>query len=314
MKHLLYIAGSLLMLMLVAACSEDDIIVSNRETNWLVVSDNPTTELDRTRYEIFKSTGIPIYYNDTIGQEERTTLAGQPYTYYEVLQVFYNPGSATPSSKTSNYTLTKDMDATLGVVKFLRDDVFPSLSDKLYVPSVLLVDVLNSSSGTVAYKGLNTIVLSNVSSFSSMNEQARKAYRAAFLRAVVASSLMTKEEEWLEEHFFALTYAVNPDNQAYLYSTATIGYAVYKALSNFPVADQKLAALGFIGTRTKPTPGTAERLWYVPEKGQDVSQFCEAIFTYSEAEFKALHANESVTLAKYEVLRNKLLEYGFELN
>lgn len=314
MKHLLYIAGSLLMLMLVAACSEDDIIVSNRETNWLVVSDNPTTELDRTRYEIFKSTGIPIYYNDTIGQEERTTLAGQPYTYYEVLQVFYNPGSATPSSKTSNYTLTKDMDATLGVVKFLRDDVFPSLSDKLYVPSVLLVDVLNSSSGTVAYKGLNTIVLSNVSSFSSMNGQARKAYRAAFLRAVVASSLMTKEEEWLEEHFFALTYAVNPDNQAYLYSTATIGYAVYKALSNFPVADQKLAALGFIGTRTKPAPGTAERLWYVPEKGQDISQFCEAIFTYSEAEFKALHANESVTLAKYEVLRNKLLEYGFELN
>ena len=314
MKHLTYFAGSLLMLFVIAACSEDETITPRPEKNWLVVEDNSSNELDRTRYEVFQTTGIPVYYNDTIGSEQRTTLAGQPYTYYEVLQVFYNPGSATPSPKTSNYTLSDDKESMLSVVKFLRDDVFPLLSDELYVPSVLLVDTLNSTQGTVAYKGLNTIVLSDVSSFPSMDEKARKAYRSAFLRAVVASSLMTKEEEWLEDNFFALTYAVNPDNLTYLYSTASVGYMVYKALGNFPLEEQKLSTLGFIGTRTKPTPGSAERMWFVPEKGQDVSQFCEAIFTYSEAEFKALHADEPVTLAKFEVLRNKLIEYGFNLD
>ena len=297
----------------VACNDEEEIVPSNYEKNWLVVEDNPSDQLDHTRYEVFQKTGIPVYYNDTIGSEQRTTLAGQPYTYYEVLQVFYNPGSATPTEKTANYTIPQRRSDVLPVVEFLRDEVFPQLPKELYVPSVLLTDTLNSTSGTIAFKGLNTIVLSNVNKFTSMNAAERKSYSAAFLRAVVASSMMSHEEQWLEENFFELTYAVNRDNIAYLYSTATIGYAVYKALSNFPVEEQKLAKLGFIGTRTKPTPGSAERLWYVPEKAQDVSQFCEAIFTYSEAEFTELHGDEPVVMAKFHVLRERIKKYGFNL-
>lgn len=309
----------LLTLLFVAAatlnvsCNEEDIIASDYEKNWLVVTDNPSDQLDHTRYEVFQKTGIPVYYNDTIGSEQRTTLAGQPYTYYEVLQVFYKPGSVTPSEKTANYTLPQRRSDILPVVEFLRDEVFPQLPENMYVPSVLLTDTLNSSSGTVAFKGLNTIVLSNVNKFASLDAAGRKAYSSAFLRAVVASSMMTYEEEWLEENFFELTYAVNRDNIAYLYSTSTIGYTVYKALQNFPLTEQKLSVLGFIGTRTKPMPGSAERLWTVPEKAQDVSQFCEAVFTYPEAVFVEQHADEPVVMAKYYVMRDKLKKYGFNL-
>ena len=313
MNKFLYAVTAMLIVAFATACSEDEIIPTDYEKNWLVVEDNPNDPLDHARYEVFRQTGIPIYYNDTIGVEQRTTLAGQPYTYYEVLQVFYNPGSVTPSEKTANFTLPQNRADILPVVNFLRDEVFPQLPANMYVPSVLLTDTLNSTSGTVAFKGLNTIVLSNVRRFATMSEQARKSYRAAFLRSVVASSLMSFEEEWLEDHFFALTYAVNPDNQAYLYSTATIGYAVYRALGNFPLAEQKLSTLGFIGTRGSSNPNAAERMKYVPEKREDVSQFCEAILAYSEAEFTAMHADAPVVLAKYYVLREKMQEYGFNL-
>lgn len=313
MNKIQYILLAVCALCLTVSCGEDDLIPSGYEKNWLVVEDNPNDALDHLRYEVFQKTGIPVYYNDTIGCEQRTTLAGQPYTYYEVLQVFYNPGSATPSEKTANYTLPQNRSEVLPVVEFLRDDVFPLLPAEMYVPSVLLTDTLNSASGTVAFRGLNTIVLSNVRRFASLGEQGRKAYRAAFLRAVVASSLMSFEEEWLEENFFALTYAVNPDNQTYLYSTASVGYMVYKALSNFPPADQKLSTLGFIGARPNTSPTAVERYKYVPEKSQDVSHYCEAIFTYPQEEFMAMHADEPVVLAKYQVMRQKLLQYGFEL-
>lgn len=299
--------------MLNMACNDEEIIPSGNERNWLVVEDNPADQLDHTRYEVFVQTGIPVYYNDTIGSEQRTTLAGQPYTYYEVLQVFYKPGSITPSDKTANYSLPHRRSDVLPVVEFLRDEVFPQLPKEMYVPSVLLTDTLNSSSGTVSFKGLNTIVLSNVDKFATLDAAGRKAYSSAFLRAVVASSLMAYEEVWLEENFFALTYAVNPDNQAYLYSTATIGYAVYKALQNFPLEEQHLATLGFIGTRTPPIPSMAERLWTVPEKAQDVSQFCEAIFTYPEAMFTELHGDEPVVMEKYHVMRERLKKFGFSL-
>lgn len=296
------------------ACSgDDDDITLTHERNWLVVEDNPNDELDHTRYEIFEQTGIPIYYNDTIGSEPRTTLAGQPYTYYEVLQVFYNPGTATPSPKTANYTLPGRRADVLPVVEYLRDKVLPSIPKGMYVPSVLLVDTLNSSSGTVAFKGLNTIVLSNVRRFASMTEDARRLYRASFLRAVVASSLYTKEEQWLEDNFFSQTYAVNSSNATYLYSTASATYYVYKALSNYPQTEQTLANLGFIGTHTKPTATTPERYKTVPTKSEDVSQFVEAVLAYPEAEFLSQHKGQKVVLAKYQVLRQKLMAYGFEL-
>lgn len=85
--------------LLFGACGENDndFTPSNGERNWLIVEDNPNDPIDHQRYLIFQETGIPIYYNDTIGSEERYSYAtGDPYTYYEVLQVFYSPGNSTP--------------------------------------------------------------------------------------------------------------------------------------------------------------------------------------------------------------------------
>lgn len=295
-----------------SACdTENDLEPSGAERNWLIVEDNPNDPIDHQRYLIFKDSGIPIYYNDTVGSEQRFSPTKQWYTYYEILQVFYSPGSATPIERNANFQLVEVRENISPVLDFLQTEVLSMIPEEIYVPSILLVDTLNSPSGTVAHKGLNTIVLSNVRRFASMNDVEKKAYKGAALRALVASSLVALESEWLEENFYELSYATNPDNKSYIYSTATTGYMVYRAAQGYPIEEQTLATLGFIGTRTKPSAGSAERLWTVPEKYQDVNQYCEAIFAFTEDEFIALHGEKPVVMAKYYVLRGKIEEYGF---
>ena len=191
-------------------------------------------------------------------------------------------------------------------------DIIPQLPESVYVPSILLVDTLNTPSGdTIAYKGFNTVVLSQVCAFENMDEDSKSLYKGSFLAALVVSAL---ESEWLEENFYSITYDVNPGNESYLYSdgTSTVGIMVYRAYSGTDVAaeDQTLGGLGFICTYTTPT-SSSERLWYVPTKTQDAMAFCREILSYTEAEFIEMHGEYEVVMDKYYVMREKLQEYGF---
>lgn len=300
------------------ACGDDDgdLRPSNGERNWLVVEDNPNSPIDHQRYLIFEETGIPVYYNDTIGSEERySVVSGDCYTYYEVLQVFYSPGSATPSEATAHYSLVADTNDLVPVLDFLETDVLPQIPESIYVPSILLVDSLTTPTGdSLAYKGTNTIVLSKVCDFEDMDEASVAQYRGTFLATLVANSIYNMESEWLEENFYAVTYAVNPTNVNSLYSTATNSIAVYRACSGMDLAtnEQTLAVLGFIWGRPMYA-GAAERSWYVPTKSQDVLRYCIEILSYTEAEFTERHGDDEVVMEKYRVMREKLEEYGFSI-
>lgn len=302
--------------LLLAACgdNDDDIHATNSEHNWLVVEDSDDP-IDHHRYLIYESTGIPIYYNDTIGSEERySAISGEYYTYYEVLQVFYTPGSTTPSESTANYVLVQNRDDVADVLDFLETEVLPQVPESVYIPSILLVDSLTTPSGdTIAYKGFNTVVLSKICAFDEMNESDKSLYTGSFLAALITNAF---EDEWLEDNFYSITYEVNPGNESYMYSTGTslIGYAVYRAYSGMDVAqeDQTLGGLGFICTYRTPT-STSERMWEVPTKTQDVTAFCKEILSYTEAEFIEMHGEYEVVMEKYYVLREKLQELGFTL-
>ena len=296
--------------------NDDDFSPSNGEKNWLILEDSEDP-IDHQRYEIFKNTGIPIYYNDTIGSETRYSVAsGGEYTYYEVLQVFYSPGSTTPSSSSARYALVADREKVKPVLDFLEEEILPYIPETFYVPSILLVDTLVTPNGdTTSYKGLNTVVLSRTCAFDSFSETDKKLYKGNFLSTLIASSLSSLETEWLEEEFYAVTYRVNPDNTAKLYSTGTsiIGTYVYQAYTglNVEAENQTIGGLGFITTYRTPNPNSSERLWEVPTKEQDMRSFCLEILSYSEAEFEEKHGEYPVVMEKYQVMRDKLEEYGF---
>lgn len=297
--------------LLFGACGENDndFTPSNGERNWLIVEDNPNDPIDHQRYLIFQETGIPIYYNDTIGSEERYSYAtGDPYTYYEVLQVFYSPGNSTPGKQSARYVLPADREKVKPVLDFLETEILPKLSKDIYVPSILLVDTLVTPTGDdLAYKGTNTVVLSKVCDFADMDETTLKTYKGTFLATLVSNTLAEFEEEWLEENFYALTYSANPNYINKLYSTSTSGSGrvpLYQACAG--LAEQSAAILGFVWLQNNDSSPK-----YVPTKAQDVLHFCIEIFAYTEAKFMSLHEGENLVLKKYRVMRNKLEEYGF---
>lgn len=327
------------------SCGDDEgnLSPSGLEKNWFVLEDSDDP-IDHLRYEIFKNTGIPIYYNDTIGSEQRNAPGIGEYTYHEVLQVFYSPGSETPGPSTARYSLPKNKNTLEDILVFLRDEVIPEVPKGTYLPSILIVDTLITPSGdSLAFKGLNTTVIGQAHHFVNMKETEKELMKGCFLASSISNVLLLKETEWLEENFYALTYKLNPENKNFLYSTRTISYAIYKGFGSWPATNippkveayqQTLGLLGFIGPKSKPNAGLAERMWYVPTKEQDVQQYCQAILAYSEEEFMELYGSKIVqrpddtttpdidesgeelldfptVRAKYYVMKAKLQEYGF---
>lgn len=294
---------------------EDDLTPSNMDRNWLVVEDDPhANEIDRQRYRIFKETGIPVYFNDTVGSEERYSPWGS-YTYYEVLQVYYTPGVDTPPKKDNYYVLSSSESDMKTALDYLEAEVLPSVPETVAIPSLLLVDSLYGSFGTKVHKGLNTIVVSGLPNFAEKTDDEKKAWKGATLTGMILSELVNLNTEWLEENFYALTYAVNPTNAPKYMYTGQYEVYVYKALQNLPLEpeEQTFTVCGFLGANInyKYDEGYQERMKVIPTKEQDVMMYCEAILSLTEEEFMEQYGKNETIKAKYYVMRGKLEEYGF---
>lgn len=299
---------------LLAACAKEDTLTPlGAEHNWLVVEDSDDP-IDHQRYLIYKETGIPVFYNDTLGSRERLSPTGEYYTYYERLQVYYKPGVQTPLD---SFSLVQDRNSLKPVLNYLQTELLPMIPKTFYVPSLLLVNTLTSPSDTVAHRGLNTVACAKAGNFGSMNATEKARWKGKVLRSMVYSGLMEKEGEWLDENFYALTYAVNPgETRMYSDNPAKKGY-VYQALGTLkpllPAEQQTLGACGFLNINWKPaTPTQLERMARIPTKSEDVSEFCEAVFAMTEEEFTERWGMYPVVIAKYHALKEKLKEYGFQ--
>ena len=343
-----------LLALIVWSCGDDEgnLSPSGLEKNWFVLEDSEDP-IDHIRYEIYKNTGFPIYYNDTIGSEMRYSPGIGEYTYHEVLQVFYSPGSTTPGRTSARYSLVSpERKNVREVLEFVRDEIIPEIPKGTYLPSILLVDSLTTPSGdTTVYKGLTTTVLAQVHHFHEMDDAAKNLMKGAFLSSAITSKLALEEAEWLDENFYALSYAVNPAREDYIYSIDNKRNMVYQAYSglNSEIA-KHMGTFGMIGTltppskvstgNTLPTDPYHPEMWYVPTKEQDLQQYCQAILAFTEEEFMERYAkttilgydqtwiagkgtvetvNESknkevefpVVKAKYYIMKAKLQEYGF---
>lgn len=87
MKKLSYL---LLLLVLVSACREDDIVGTQQiqMENLYTVTDDPDNPVQHRIYEIYEQYGVPVFYNDTIGQVQiGNDVNGNPYYRYETLDL-----------------------------------------------------------------------------------------------------------------------------------------------------------------------------------------------------------------------------------
>ena len=115
---------------------ESELKQSYFDENWYVLQDSDDP-LDHQRYLIYKETGIPIFYNDTIGSQNRGVDAfGDPVIYHEVLHPDY---TITSMFRVSTYELSDQREDLLIGVRFIQDRIIPELISPLMYPRCFLL-------------------------------------------------------------------------------------------------------------------------------------------------------------------------------
>lgn len=293
-------------------CNDDEDIVTVIEKNWYVVS--PSDEpLDNLIYEVFVATGVPIFYNDTIGAEERVDRFGQSWTYYEVLDPNYTIESVLPSVK---YILSEEEDELMAGVEFLRDRVLSQLPDEVQPKCFLLVDSLyvrGAGSGITVdqinwvpggeYRGAGCTVF-GCDTLGYLSEGGKDTLANQIIGEEFGAYLRYNYSDSLDAFYrYSNTVAPNGDGQGYNVRVDTYGdvadpqlWYVYGFLSYNRMADY--------GIWWGETWEDAEDWYYTtPTESQDVADFVAAILTMSEEDFMAEYGEYPVIMNKYEFLK-----------
>ncbi len=144
-----YILYILLFLLATSCQKEDSITGSIGFENLYSIEDDPSDSIQHKRYEIYKTYGVPVYFNDTIGKVfVKTDIHGDSIFQYETLDLNWifdgtNSGSVTYHAKRYQNTAQK-MQALQFTETFLK-----TCQPALYPHALWLVESCHqlSSSG-----------------------------------------------------------------------------------------------------------------------------------------------------------------------
>ncbi|MBO9676065.1 MAG: hypothetical protein J7577_21675 [Sphingobacteriaceae bacterium] len=306
MKNILFVIAACFMLTLVSCRKEPFTVFPDYDKNWLAMEDNPNDATIHANYQFYKETGIPVFVNDTIGSQKRVDVFGKTYTYYEVLSLSYSlggiPSGPPPVVQSFTYCNKADVPAAL---TFLRNEIMPVITGKIHVPSILLVENMNTNAfGNYAYKGFNTVVIAQVSKILSMSAATKADYKAAIFRAMLTNAVLDSKYAGTLDKFYAVSkkFVTGRDayglNSFYLTSIYIVGLPAGTPLT--------FQAIGFLGPDTRITSSSPISTWL------DVSMYIEAAMVNTDAQFKQKYAAYPNILTKYGYIRQILTDLGIK--
>lgn len=268
------------------------------------MEDNPNDPTIHANYQFYQETGIPVFVNDTIGSQQRTDVFGKTYTYYEVLSLSYSLGGlqSGPPPMVQSFTYCNKADVP-NALTFLRNEIMPVIKRIIHVPSILLVENMNTNAfGTYAYKGFNTVVVAQVSKIPTMNAATKADYKAAILRSMLTNSVLDSKYADILDKFYAVSRKFVINRDAYGLSTYFLNANNVTGLpSGTPIT---LQAIGFLGADARITSSSPISTW------MDVSMYLEAAVVNTDAQFKQKYAAYPNILLKYGYIRQILNSMG----
>ena len=289
----------LLAMLITAGCSKKEAALtpSNKDENYLVVQDNPNDPVEHMVYELYKATGIPVFYNDTIARRQVGDSAGIPQYFYTRLMVKYSP--STGEATDLKFTLLPKQKRAKSMLTLLQNDLLtvlpplPSvlLTDSLFVPSSQSVPVIRD-----AQVGFNTVAIRSVNP-DTMSTDAKKKYVLAVLTRVASQKLGMFKSALLETDFYDISRAASPYLDPYS--------KLLKQLS--PDGSQTLEDFGFIISVKN------QNKIYAPEKSRDLESYLQAVFSNTTDAFNTQYANYPAVLKKFGVIKAMLTDLKFKL-
>lgn len=247
--------------------------------------DNPSSVADHAIYELYKSTGVPVFYNDTI-----TTSPLLFFTYNLQLD---------PAAYLQIKHLHDPEDIVYGV-NMLKESILPFLGDSLKPFSIMLVDsVFATPAGShsilsmTTYAALTGLVIANVAHIKNMPPDTLSAYRTAILKSVLFGPVSGKAAT---DKFYAVS--LNYYNKSAYGDGSIAGYIAY----------QPKAQYGFLKVNYESSV-----YYQAPGQADDLDAYLEAILSMSVDAFQAKYGTYPLVMEKYNILVAIVKAVGFKM-
>ena len=321
------------------ACSDDindDVYATYADRDWYVVEDKPG-ELNQLLYRIYTETGLPIFYNDTLGTwEDGVDAYGNPVIRHELLMIGYTVSDY--YDDVCRYALSDDEAGMIAAVEVLREEVFPLLAQVQLPNCILLVDTLFTPQDTnwivanVVKEVRGTVVGINVEdteadnvetladegetvkviSVKDMTPEAQKEWALSILNEELASNLATNFPEQLNAFYEITRLAGKTYNWDY-----SLSMKWYDGIMG-TIYNKEAGYYGLIEYvreyQAEDESGTLSTYKVWPSETEDVKAFLELIETTPEEDIQAMYESAYPNVwEKYLMMKDLLAEIGLEL-
>lgn len=306
MKNTLFMIAACCTLALVSCRKESFTKFPDYDKNWLAMEDNPNDPTIHANFLFYKENGIPVFVNDTIGSQQRVDVFGKTYTHYEVLSLSYSLGGiqSGPPPEVQSFTYCDPADVP-NALTFLRNEIMPVIKGNIHVPSILLVENMNTNAfGSYAYKGFNTVVIAQISKIPTMDETTRADYKGAILRSMLTNTVLDNKYAAILDKFYTVSRSFVSGRDAYGLNTYFFNSQTIVGLP--PGTPLTFRAIGFLGEDTRIPSTTPISTWL------DVSMYLEAALVNTDAQFKQKYAEYPSILLKYGYIRQILNDMGIK--
>lgn len=307
-KKLIY--GFLICLAFFSCSDEDEISPSYRDVNWYSVEDDPNDPLTHLRYTIYQETGVPIFYNDTIGSQTRYRLNGDPYTYYEIIKPGYTIIGHSGGVKC---VLADDLTDVMAMVELMDQYLFEYLPRDKNPLCYLLLDSVNIRAGNSTtyplnddyYKAMTATCIGNVERVKSMTDSARRSFAAELAGLELVANIVDEVDltENLINYFDSLSIDVLLDAKEYG-MTKTNGFG---SVQTYVITRIKPEAelFGLIHYR-----GVEANRLFIPTKEQDRAAYIGLILSVPDDVIRERYKNYPVVIERYELMREMMVRVG----
>lgn len=305
--------------LLVAGCGNDEneLTPSRADRDWYVIEDSDDP-VGHELYLLYQKYDIPVFVNDTIGQEERgTDYYGNPIVYYCVLDMSYTVGASATGNgvKSRGYSLLQDVEDQFAGIAFLDKYLIPALPEGVYFNSILLLDSLYemrmSSTGwgeerkdLNVYKGVMTLAIGQGKAIAKMTPEEQVKHKGLILATLALEQM---QEEQLTD-FYMVSY---DSEKKFSYYQHVVNY-----VPNAAMPSAKCEVYGFLDYDSRyyamnEGKDPSQWIYYTISKAEDLEDFVTAFFQYEEQEFKDKYADYPLVLEKYEIIKELMEELGY---
>lgn len=174
MKRYLYMLCACVLAL--SACNRDDedVHATYADANWFVIPDKPG-EFNQLVYEIFRETGMPIFVNDTLGEEYYATDAqGNALFRTESFNIWYSlfgDMEKTDTQKGDCYTVqSADTVAMIKAATVIREQVIPRLpkTGEWRPKCYFMVDSINDKMTVWIGFDVNKLNVNNIACYAAL--------------------------------------------------------------------------------------------------------------------------------------------------